>query len=113
MSQQHSDLTHHVGHVVARQHGGSDDPANLALACHRCNLRKCPNLTGIDPLAGDLSKLFHPRNDPWTEHFRFDGVRIDGITPMRRTTVQVLAMNDPRRVELRAQLLAFGESPAG
>lgn len=22
---------------------------NLALACHRCNLRKGPNLTGIDP----------------------------------------------------------------
>ena len=38
-------LTHHFEHIVPRQHGGSDDPGNLALACHRCNLRKGPNLT--------------------------------------------------------------------
>ena len=28
-------LTHHVEHIVARQHHGSDDPANPALACNR------------------------------------------------------------------------------
>ncbi|MBL8214476.1 MAG: HNH endonuclease [Bryobacterales bacterium] len=27
----------HLEHVVAKQHGGSDDPAGLALACDRCN----------------------------------------------------------------------------
>jgi 5-methylcytosine-specific restriction endonuclease McrA len=27
---------------------------NLALACHRCNLRKGPNLTGIDPMSGEM-----------------------------------------------------------
>jgi 5-methylcytosine-specific restriction endonuclease McrA len=26
-----------IEHIVARQHGGSDDPANLALACPECN----------------------------------------------------------------------------
>jgi hypothetical protein len=29
--------------------GGSDDPDNLALACHHCNLHKGPNLAGVDP----------------------------------------------------------------
>ncbi|MGH8524445.1 MAG: HNH endonuclease, partial [Gammaproteobacteria bacterium] len=32
----------HVEHVIAKQHGGSDDPANLCLACDRCNLYKGP-----------------------------------------------------------------------
>jgi 5-methylcytosine-specific restriction endonuclease McrA len=48
LRQEHSHLTHHVEHILAKQHGGSDESANLALACQRCNLRKGPNLTGID-----------------------------------------------------------------
>jgi len=27
----------HIEHIVARQHGGGDDPSNLALACDGCN----------------------------------------------------------------------------
>jgi hypothetical protein len=38
LRQEHSDLTHHVEHIVAKQHGGSDNPENLALACHRFEL---------------------------------------------------------------------------
>ena len=39
----------HIEHIIARQHGGSDDPDNLALACYHCNWHKGTNLTGIDP----------------------------------------------------------------
>jgi 5-methylcytosine-specific restriction endonuclease McrA len=65
---------------VPRQHGGTDDHMNLALACHRCNLRKGPNLTGIDPIAGDIIPLFDPRRDDWLDHFRFRGPLIEGVT---------------------------------
>ena len=106
LPQAHSELTHHVEHIVAKQHGGSDDLDNLALACHRCNLRKGPNLTGVDPMSGEVVPLFHPRRDQWAEHFLFRGVRIMGITPVGRATVHVLAMNDARRLELRSELLA-------
>ena len=106
LRQAHSELTHHIEHIVARQHGGRDDINNLALACHRCNLRKGPNLTGIDPLSGEAVALLHPRRDRWAEHFAFRGVRIVGITPTGRATVDVLGMNDARRLELRAELLA-------
>lgn len=41
-------VTFHVEHVIPRQHGGGDEPENLALACHHCNLHKGPNLTGIE-----------------------------------------------------------------
>ncbi|HYL78343.1 MAG TPA: HNH endonuclease [Bryobacteraceae bacterium] len=111
LKQEHSDLSHHVEHITAKQHGGLDEPANLALACHRCNLRKGPNLTGIDPLTGEVVPLFHPRSDAWGDHFRIDGVRIEGITATGRTTVQVLAINDARRLELRTELLVQGNFP--
>ncbi len=109
LPQEHSELTHHIEHIIAKQHGGGDDVENLALACHRCNLCKGPNLTGVDPVSGELVPLFHPRRDRWAEHFLFHGVRIQGITPAGRATVKVLAMNDARRLELRSELLAHNQ----
>jgi hypothetical protein len=91
--------------VIPRQHGGSDNPDNLALACHRCNLCKGPNLTGIDPVTGEIIPLFIPRRDRWLDHFRFRGPVIEGITAVGRTTVKLLWMNDSRRLE-RRELLA-------
>ncbi len=107
LHQDFASLTHHIEHIVARKHGGTDEAKNLALACHRCNLHKGSNLTGIDPKTGKLSELFHPRRRRWTAHFRFEGVHIIGTTPIGRATVQTLGMNDPRRLELRAELGAL------
>lgn len=109
LGQRHCDLLHHIEHVVARQHGGLDGPDNLALACHRCNLHKGPNLTGIDPVTGEVAPLFHPRRNLWTDHFAFRGAIIEGLSASGRATVQVLAMNDIRRIELRLELLTLGE----
>jgi hypothetical protein len=55
--------------------------------------------------------LFHPRRDAWEEHFEFQGARIVGKTPSGKATVAVLQMNDERRMERRAELLALGEMP--
>ena len=38
----------HIEHIRPRQHEGSDDLQNLALACYHCNRHKGPNLTAID-----------------------------------------------------------------
>ena len=109
LRQEDSELAHHVEHIVAKQHGGSDDPNNLALACHRCNLHKGPNLTGIDSLTGQVVPLFDPRNDRWSEHFVFNGPRVEGTSVTGRATVRVLAMNDARRVEVRQEILKYGD----
>jgi hypothetical protein len=109
LHQRHSRLTHHIEHIIAEQHRGTDAPENLCWSCNRCNLRKGPNLSGIAPVSEEVVLLFHPRRDTWSEHFEFDGARIVGRTPVGRATVHVLAMNDPRRLELRAELLARGE----
>lgn len=94
--------TFHIEHITAKQHGGVDDPANLALSCHHCNLHKGPNLTGIDPKTGDIVPLFNPRRDPWIDHFTLQGLTIVGLTPIGRTTVRVLAMNAASQLEARA-----------
>ncbi len=109
LPEEYSHRVHHIEHIVAKQHGGSDDIGNLALACHRCNLCKGPTLTGFDQESGRVVPLFHPRRDRWAEHFAWRGPRIEGLTDLGRTTVLVLAMNDTRRLELRAELLAHGE----
>jgi len=101
LRQEYCDLTHHVEHIVARQHGGSDDASNLALACHRCNLRKGPNLTAIDPVTREVVPLFHPRSNDWAEHFIVESERIIGITAVGRATVQLLAQVRHGSVELR------------
>lgn len=100
-----------VEHVIARQHGGGDDPENLAYACERCNLHKGPNIAGLDPDGGALTRLFHPRSDVWEEHFEWSGHIIVGRTPIGRTTVYVMAMNHPIARAVRAALLAEGVFP--
>ena len=103
-----TEIPFHVEHIVARQHGGADEPTNLALACDRCNLHKGTNLSGIDPEAGCPVPLFHPRTDSWFDHFRFNDARIEGVTGTGRATVRLLQMNALRRVQLRARFLAAG-----
>jgi hypothetical protein len=92
LAQEHSALRFHIEHVIAHQHGGPDDPENLALACLECNYQKGPNLSGVDPDTGKVTRLFHPRRDLWERHFARDGARIVGKTPVG-TTVWLLEMN--------------------
>ncbi len=94
-------VTYQIEHVIAIQHGGGDEDANLALACSHCNLHKGPNLAGIDPEINAVEPLFHPRRHTWDDHFQRDGSLLGGRTPCGRATVRVLAMNAPIRVELR------------
>lgn len=95
-----------IEHIIAQQHGGGDQLENLALACDRCNLHKGPNLSGIDPETGQVVRLFDPRRDAWSDHFLQNGPHLVGRTPTGRSTVSVLKMNEPARVELRRLLLA-------
>ena len=98
----------HIEHIVARQHGGSDESGNLALACPECNLRKGTNLTGIDPDTSQVTALFHPRQDRWIDHFVYAEENIVGKTPVGRTTTSLLEMNGADRLRLRQRLMRLG-----
>ena len=108
---QHDDalLSFHVEHIIARQHHGTDRPSNLALACHKCNRAKGPNLAGR--IGDETVPLFHPRKQKWERHFRWVGPRIVGRTKTGRATVLVLDLNAPRRVVLREALIVSGLFP--
>lgn len=99
----------HAEHIQARQHRGTDDLANLARACHQCNLHKGTNLAGVDPDTNAITRLFHPRQDSWAEHFELQGPRVVGRTAVGRTTAWLLQMNSEERVELRTVLITLGE----
>ena len=103
----------HVEHIVARQHGGPTESDNLALACGFCNFHKGPNIASLDPESGKLVPLFHPRRDHWADHFGWERTVIIGRTAIGRATVQLLAMNDWERIEVRENLHALGEQFAG
>ena len=103
--------TFQIDHVIAEQHHGKTQMANLALACPRCNRCKGPNLSGIDMQTRQLTPLFHPRRDRWADHFRWRGPRLIGLTPIGRVTVQVLQINHPDDIRLRRTLIAEGIFP--
>lgn len=111
VSQDCDDLHFEIDHVIAVVHGGQTVAGNLSLSCLFCNRHKVPNLTGIDPLTRRVTRLFNPWRHVWTFHFRWDGGRLVGLTAIGRTTVRVLAINDPLRLRLRSELLAEGDFP--
>lgn len=99
-----AELPFHTDHIIAVKHGGTSDVSNLAWTCFSCNLRKGPNIAGIDPQSGELSRLFHPRTDDWLEHFYFDGPKLIGRTPIGRATITTLNINHPDSVAVRQAL---------
>jgi hypothetical protein len=105
----------HIEHIVARQHGGLTEIDNLALACWHCNLKKGPNLSGIDPHTTTVVPLFNPRNNAWRDHFVLRvqslmpfGIEVGGLTATGRATVRVLGINEEIRQMLRYELWREG-----
>ena len=102
-------FVHHIDHIIPRQHGGSTVLENLALACWRCNISKGTNVAAYDLEAGDLTPLFNPRTQGWTEHFQIeDDGEIIPLTAQARVTARILRFNDEARIEERRELIEAG-----
>ncbi len=104
-------LPFQMEHIIAQKHHGPTTADNLALSCYSDNSYKGPNIAGIDPATGEITRLFHPRRDVWHEHFRWNGPVLIGLTSIGRATIDVLAMNLTERVEHRRLLMAAGVWP--
>jgi hypothetical protein len=102
------EATFNVDHIIAVQHRRDDSAANLCLSCPKCNRKKGPNLSAIDPDTQIVVALFNPRIDVWSVHFRWDGPRILGLTPSGRATVALLELNHEERIRLRQSLIREG-----
>ena len=100
-----AELRFQFDHIIARQHRGESGAENLALACFRCNSHKGPNLSGIDPRTGLMTRLFHPRLDQWSDHFHWRGATLLGKTAVGRATIAVLCINRQDAIAVRTTLL--------
>jgi HNH endonuclease len=106
-----SDFTFPLNHIISQQHRGETTYENLALSCMHDNFHKGPNIAGLDPRTGRLTRLFNPRRQRWNSHFAWDGPMLAGKTAIGRTTLYVLNMNHPDRVEVRRLLIAAARFP--
>lgn len=102
-----------VEHITPRSRGGISELSNLALSCQDCNNRKYTSVEAIDPVTGETVPLYHPRQQPWTDHFTWnqDYTLILGLTPTGRATIEKLQLNRAGVINLRRVLCTFGEHP--
>src|SRR6185503_2327873 len=98
-----------VDHIISLKHGGSSDPANLALAFTLCNRAKGSDLGSISK-SGDFTRFFNPRTDRWVDHFRLEGATIHPLTPIGEVTARIFGFNDSARLHEREEITRFGIS---
>lgn len=99
---------HEPDHIIAVKHGGETTEDNLALSCFDCNRFKGSDVSSIDPVTGQLTPLFNPRSQIWSDHFKLDDSRIAGVTAVGRVTECLLKLNLAERVEVRETLEKSG-----
>lgn len=102
---------HEPDHLIARKHGGTTVSENLALACFDCNRFKGTDIASVDLVTGEVVRLFNPRTQRWSQHFRLQRARIVSLTATGRVTEQLLRLNLPIRIEIRQRLAALGKYP--
>lgn len=103
-----------IEHILPLARGGSNEESNLWLACPLCNRYKADKTVAPDPATGELTPLFNPRTQRWSEHFRWidNGLRIEGLTPTGRATVALLHLaDDPDALEVRSYWILAGWHP--
>jgi hypothetical protein len=102
-----------IDHIVPESAGGASDLDNLCLACISCNGFKQDFQTGIDPETRAELRLFHPRQDLWSEHFYWseDRITLLGRSPKGRATIMRLKMNRSAVCESRRLWVSVGWHP--
>jgi hypothetical protein len=100
--------SHEVDHIIAEKHGGLTQEDNLALSCSLCNKHKGSDLASIDQKTGEITPLYHPRRDRWSDHFCLTGAEFTPLTPIGRVTVRLLQLNRDDRIKERQLLIEAG-----
>ena len=104
-------LRFHIEHIISEKHGGETKESNLALSCPPCNIFKGSDIASVDPMSGEATFLYHPRQQIWTEHFQLQNNQIHPFTPEGRVTVKLLQFNSEERIAQRKWLIDIGRYP--
>jgi hypothetical protein len=102
-----------VDHILPQAQSGETVLENLCFACRRCNEFKGSATSAQDPLTGEMVTLFHPRQQTWPDHFRWDesGTLLAGLTAVGRATIVALNMNHSFIVDVRRRWVSVGWHP--
>ena len=111
LSQKGQEATFHIDHIVPIASGGETVAKNLALACVSCSLRKGAREFVTVNDSNVTVRLYHPREDVWSEHFEWNGVVITGITDKGRVTMDLLNFNRRLILAIREEELLLGRHP--
>jgi hypothetical protein len=101
-------VAHEIDHIIAEKHGGLTEAENLALSCAPCNKYKGSDIASIDPETKQLTFLYNPRQNKWSDHFQLRDAYFVSSTPTGRVTIRLLQLNHPDRIAERELLIAAG-----
>jgi hypothetical protein len=114
LAQESQVATFPVDHVIPVVRDGPTESENLALACTACNTAKWTHVDAQDPETGQFVRLFDPRTQDWSEHFRWletDPTRIEPLTVEGRATIALLDLDSPSRRQIRRWLIVVKAPP--
>ncbi|WP_071527435.1 HNH endonuclease [Nodosilinea nodulosa] len=98
-----------IDHIIAEKHGGKTAEENLAFSCTLCNKYKGSDIASVDPTSQEIVRLYHPRQDQWSDHFNIqDGAIIVGLTSVGSVTARLLRLNRRDRIQERQLLITAG-----
>ncbi|MBK6479683.1 MAG: HNH endonuclease [Saprospiraceae bacterium] len=98
-------------HIIRRKHGGDTKFENLAYACPICNSAKGSDLATLSKDLKNLVRLFNPRIDTWSEHFKLESGTIISSTEIGTATIKLLKLNEVNRILERLDLIQAGLYP--
>lgn len=104
-------LAFEIEHNIPEKHRGRTIEENLSFSCFKCNRHKGSDFASFDPATDELTLLFNPRTDQWSDHFRLNGAVIAPLTPQGRVTEFLLKLNSRDRVTQRTALIEEGVYP--
>jgi hypothetical protein len=112
-SEQVFNFNFEVEHILPRSSGGGSEADNIALACESCNLHKASTIEAWDEVEERSVPLFHPRQDRWEAHFRYDSAsaHVVGLTATGRVTVMCLKINSAFQLRARRHWLHLNLYP--
>jgi hypothetical protein len=114
VSQDDRVMPYECDHIIAEKHGGPTTSDNLCWSCYLCNGYKGSDIGSIDwDGSGQLTPLFNPRRQEWSEHFRLNTTtaNIEPLTAEGRVTVFLLELNSDEHLISRRLLIQLGRYP--
>lgn len=104
MYEAHSFIKFQIEHIISLKHGGKSELDNLAYSCFYCNSFKGSDIASYTE-AQILTRLYHPREDRWTDHFQLEKEIISPKSDIGKVTVSILGLNKADRLIERRALI--------